>query len=72
MTDRHGLPLYRLKNIRQLYDVDIWGDSPSDFSNPFIHPCPRGHGKAARITSGNPDGVRTVNIYTYSNLKPMK
>nr|XP_022288217.1 acetyl-CoA carboxylase 1-like [Crassostrea virginica] len=51
-----GLPLYRLKDIRQLYYVDTWGDSPSDFSNPFIHPCSREHVKAAGITSGNTDG----------------
>ncbi|XP_078337630.1 acetyl-CoA carboxylase-like isoform X9 [Crassostrea virginica] len=50
-----GLPLYRLKDIRQLYDVDTWGDSPIDFSNPSIHPRPRGHVIAARITSENPD-----------------
>ncbi|XP_062585487.1 acetyl-CoA carboxylase 1-like, partial [Saccostrea cucullata] len=50
-----GLPLYRLKDIRQLYEVDTWGDSPIDFSNPSIHPRPRGHVIAARITSENPD-----------------
>ncbi|XP_062577904.1 acetyl-CoA carboxylase 1-like, partial [Saccostrea cucullata] len=50
-----GLHLYRLKDIRQLYEVDTWGDSPIDFSNPSIHPRPRGHVIAARITSENPD-----------------
>lgn len=53
-----GLPLYRLKDIRQLYDVDTWGDTPIDFSNPSMHPRPRGHVIAARITSENPDEVR--------------
>lgn len=61
-----GLPLYRLKDIRQLYEVDTWGDSPIDFSNPSIHPRPRGHVIAARITSENPDEVR--NIYQNSAL----
>lgn len=55
-----GLPLYRLKDIRQLYEVDTWGDSPIDFSNPSIHPRPRGHVIAARITSENPDEVRNI------------
>ena len=67
-----SLPLYHLKDIRQLYDVDTRGDSPMDFPNPSIHPRPKGHVIAARITSENPDEVRTVNIFTYSNLKPMK
>ena len=67
-----GLPLYRLKDIRQLYDMDTWGDSPIDFSNPSIHPRPKGHIIAAQITSENPDEVKTVNIYTCSNLKPME
>lgn len=63
-----GLPLYRLKDIRQLYDVDTWGDSPIDFSNPSMHPRPRGHVIAARITSENPDEVRISRWKPYKKI----
>lgn len=63
-----GLPLYRLKDIRQLYDVDTWGDTPIDFSNPSMHPRPRGHVIAARITSENPDEVR-ISLYFSKSTK---
>ncbi|KAG8451331.1 hypothetical protein GDO86_003516 [Hymenochirus boettgeri] len=50
-----GIPLHRIKDIRMLYGVPAWGDSPIDFENPLNAPCPRGHVIAARITSENPD-----------------
>ena len=52
-----GIPLHRLKDIRQLYDRDPWGSSEIDFTDPSIRPHPRGHVIAARITSENPDEV---------------
>ncbi|ELW61752.1 Acetyl-CoA carboxylase 1 [Tupaia chinensis] len=50
-----GIPLYRIKDIRMMYGVSPWGDSPIDFENSAHVPCPRGHVIAARITSENPD-----------------
>ncbi|XP_069684928.1 acetyl-CoA carboxylase isoform X2 [Periplaneta americana] len=50
-----GLPLSRIKDIRQLYGESPWGDSPIDFDNPRHKPQPWGHVIAARITSENPD-----------------
>ncbi|XP_069082674.1 acetyl-CoA carboxylase 1 isoform X4 [Pleurodeles waltl] len=50
-----GIPLHRIKDIRMLYGVPAWGDSPIDFENMVNVPCPRGHVIAARITSENPD-----------------
>ena len=50
-----GLPLYRLKDIRNLYGQDPWEASVIDFDNPVFTPNPRGHVIAARITSENPD-----------------
>jgi hypothetical protein len=50
-----GLPLSRIKDIRQLYGETPWGDSPIDFDNPRHKPQPWGHVIAARITSENPD-----------------
>ncbi|KAK3098334.1 hypothetical protein FSP39_018526, partial [Pinctada imbricata] len=50
-----GLPLHRLKDVRQLYDRDPYGSSEIDFINPGVGPSPRGHVIAARITSENPD-----------------
>ncbi|XP_078535903.1 acetyl-CoA carboxylase 1 isoform X1 [Lissotriton helveticus] len=50
-----GIPLHRIKDIRMLYGVPAWGDSPIDFENSVNVPCPRGHVIAARITSENPD-----------------
>ncbi|XP_033740192.1 acetyl-CoA carboxylase-like isoform X1 [Pecten maximus] len=50
-----GIPLYRLKDVRQLYNKEPWGDSEIDFDNPSVRPCPKGHVLAARITSENPD-----------------
>ncbi|XP_012813279.2 acetyl-CoA carboxylase 1 isoform X2 [Xenopus tropicalis] len=50
-----GVPLHRIKDIRMLYGLPAWGDSPIDFDNSLNAPCPRGHVIAARITSENPD-----------------
>ncbi|XP_058238548.1 acetyl-CoA carboxylase 1 isoform X1 [Hemibagrus wyckioides] len=50
-----GIPLHRIKDIRMLYCVQPWGDSPIDFEALFTSPSPRGHVIAARITSENPD-----------------
>ncbi|KAG8588869.1 hypothetical protein GDO81_006133 [Engystomops pustulosus] len=50
-----GIPLHRIKDIRMLYGVTAWGDTPIDFDNSMNAPCPRGHVIAARITSENPD-----------------
>ncbi|XP_076867107.1 LOW QUALITY PROTEIN: acetyl-CoA carboxylase 1 [Brachyhypopomus gauderio] len=50
-----GIPLHRIKDIRMLYGVQPWGDSPIDFEVLSTAPCPRGHVIAARITSENPD-----------------
>nr|XP_028563189.1 acetyl-CoA carboxylase 1 isoform X2 [Podarcis muralis] len=50
-----GIPLHRIKDIRIMYGVSPWGDSPIDFENSAHVPCPRGHVIAARITSENPD-----------------
>lgn len=52
-----GIPLQRIKDIRMLYGVQPWGDSPIDFEGLSTAPCPRGHVIAARITSENPDEV---------------
>ncbi|KAM9441066.1 acetyl-CoA carboxylase 1 isoform 2-T2 [Clarias gariepinus] len=50
-----GIPLHRIKDIRMLYGVQPWGDSPIDFEAFSTAPSPRGHVIAARITSENPD-----------------
>ncbi|XP_021331867.1 acetyl-CoA carboxylase 1 isoform X1 [Danio rerio] len=50
-----GIPLHRIKDIRVLYGMQPWGDSPIDFDGLSTTPCPRGHVIAARITSENPD-----------------
>lgn len=52
-----GIPLHRIKDIRVLYGVQPWGDSPIDFEGLSSVPSPRGHVIAARITSENPDEV---------------
>lgn len=52
-----GIPLQRIKDIRMLYGVQPWGDSPIDFEGLSTAPSPRGHVIAARITSENPDEV---------------
>lgn len=56
-----GIPLQRIKDIRMLYGVQPWGDSPIDFEGLATAPSPRGHVIAARITSENPDEVRQAN-----------
>nr|XP_056721572.1 acetyl-CoA carboxylase 1 isoform X2 [Euleptes europaea] len=50
-----GIPLHRIKDIRVMYGISPWGDTPIDFDNSAHVPCPRGHVIAARITSENPD-----------------
>ncbi|XP_067350310.1 acetyl-CoA carboxylase 1 isoform X6 [Channa argus] len=50
-----GIPLQRIKDIRMLYGVQPWGDTPIDFEGLSTSPSPRGHVIAARITSENPD-----------------
>ncbi len=66
-----GIPLQRIKDIRMLYGVQPWGDSPIDFEGLSTAPSPRGHVIAARITSENPDEVSlTLSWYTkYLQLK---
>ncbi|GBP96449.1 Acetyl-CoA carboxylase 1 [Eumeta japonica] len=55
-----GVPLYRLKDIRLLWRESPWGTSIIDFENPPNKPRPSGHVIAARITSENPDEVRSL------------
>ncbi|XP_023700613.2 acetyl-CoA carboxylase 1 isoform X5 [Paramormyrops kingsleyae] len=50
-----GIPLHRIKDIRMMYGLQAWGDTPIDFEELCTHPSPRGHVIAARITSENPD-----------------
>lgn len=54
-----GIPLYRIKDIRLLHGADLWTDTIIDFDNPDLKPEAKGHVIAARITSENPDEVRT-------------
>ncbi len=54
-----GVPLHRIKEIRIMYGEDPWGATPINFDSPPNIPEPRGHVIAARITSENPDEVRT-------------
>lgn len=54
-----GIPLLRIKDIRVMYGMQPWGDSPIDFEGLSTTPSPRGHVIAARITSENPDEVCT-------------
>ncbi len=50
-----GIPLHRIKPIRQMYGEDPYGFNDIDFKNPANMPSPSGHVIAARITSENPD-----------------
>jgi acetyl-CoA carboxylase / biotin carboxylase 1 len=57
-----GIPLHRIRHIRQLYGVDPHGMSEIDFdmTNPEAsknqrRPRPKGHVVAVRITAENPD-----------------
>ncbi len=50
-----GIPLHRMKSIRQLYRHDPWGEDEIDFKQADGQPSPSGHVIAARITSENPD-----------------
>ncbi|XP_012679531.2 acetyl-CoA carboxylase-like isoform X2 [Clupea harengus] len=50
-----GIPLNRIKDIRMMYGMQPWGDSPIDFEAMSTLPSPRGHVIATRITSENPD-----------------
>lgn len=59
-----GIPLHRIKDIRILYGVQPWGDSPIDFECLSTVPSPRGHVIAARITSENPDEVCFRSLWT--------
>ena len=52
-----GIPLNRIKDIRMMYGMQPWGDSPIDFEAMSTLPSPRGHVIATRITSENPDEV---------------
>ena len=60
-----GLPLYRIKDIRNMYGVDSYGEDPINFEDPQQHPEPKGHVIAARITSENPDEVSEL-FYIFS------
>ena len=50
-----GIPLHKIKGIRQMYHENINSDNLIDFHKPNIEPKPMGHVIAARITSENPD-----------------
>nr|CAB3219668.1 acetyl-CoA carboxylase-like [Phallusia mammillata] len=50
-----GIPLYRIRDIRILYNEDPSSDNEIDFTAPRHTPEPHGHVIAARITSENPD-----------------
>jgi len=50
-----GIPLHRIKSIRQMYSVDPTADSVIDFNLLSRQPQPAGHVISARITSENPD-----------------
>ena len=50
-----GIPLHRVKAIRQMYNVEVADDSVIQFSKMEDVPRPHGHVIAARITSENPD-----------------
>ncbi len=52
-----GIPLYRNKSIRRLFQQDPHGSQPIDFRDLQLRRVPRpvGHVVAARITSENPD-----------------
>ena len=51
-----GIPLHKLKAVRQMYRVNMDPmDDLIDFHNPKFEPRPMGHVIAARITSENPD-----------------
>lgn len=63
-----GIPLHRIKDIRMLYGVQPWGDSPIDFEGLSTAPSPRGHVIAARITSENPDEVN-ISVLVYKTLR---
>ena len=54
-----GISLHRIKDIRLLYDEEPFGIIPIDFNISRTKPQPHGHAIAARITSENPDEVRT-------------
>lgn len=64
-----GIPLHRIKDIRMLYGLQAWGDSPIDFEALSTSPSPRGHVIAARITSENPDEVCTCVWSAYEYIK---
>ena len=49
-----GIPLYRIPEIRQLYGLDPFGNTPIDFlKDEYVYPDK--HVIAARITAENPD-----------------
>ena len=50
-----GIPLHRIKSIRQLYNAPTADCSPIDFPGLARQPRPSGHVISARITSENPD-----------------
>ncbi|CAH8657551.1 unnamed protein product [Schistosoma rodhaini] len=66
-----GIPLHRIKDIRELYLASPWSDSIIDFNDPSINRRPPScYVIAARITSEDPDegfkprpgGVRELNF----------
>ncbi|XP_071847877.1 acetyl-CoA carboxylase-like isoform X3 [Apostichopus japonicus] len=63
-----GLPLHRIKDIRQLYGEHSWDDAEIDFENPPNPPVPKGHVIACRITSENPDEGFKPSAGTVSEL----
>lgn len=69
-----GIPLHRIKNIREMYSVSQNDDSFIDFPSLASLPQPKGHVIAARITSENPDeGFKpTSGTVQDLNFKPNK
>jgi acetyl-CoA carboxylase / biotin carboxylase 1 len=74
-----GLPLHRIKHIRQLYGVAPGGNSEIDFDmvKPDANqlqrkPCPKGHVVAVRITAENPDAgfkpSSNTNVWGYFSI----
>jgi len=65
-----GICLHRVKDIRLLYDEEPFGINPIDFDQPRSKPQPHGHAIAARITSENPDEVKSIDrtfLFVFSN-----
>lgn len=60
-----GIPLHKIKSIRQMFGSDPFSMDRIEFKNPEILPRPSGHVISARITSENPDEGFKV-IFSFS------